>query len=617
KSTLNPYNRGYSFFVYGNLPMTVVRVAVEALNQPDPKILGRQFSALADLFTILLLYFTVSRMYDRKVGLLAALFSALTVMQIQQSHFFTTDLFVNAFAFLAIYFAVEIVNRDSKLENQEKNLEAGDFSNLQPAVSSSQIKNYLSLLFRNPAFLLSLGFGIAYGMALASKVNIYPLAILLPGAFAVRYFINRGEKDSQSGVPSAEDSTSSNSTQHKDIIPQRNGVGSANYWLLVTACLIAGGIATFISFRIFQPYAFNGVGLNPQWVSNIQEQRVQARGDADLPWNLQWARRSHLYSFENLTLWGLGLPLGILAWAGLLYMGWRILKGEWRHTLLWGWTAAYFLWQSLQFNPTMRYQLPIYPLLAMMAAWFVFELAKSNKTADESEPTPISRVRSIGAIAIGLAVVALTAIWAFAFQSIYIRDEPRIAASRWIYQNIPGPINVQIQTGGSTYNQPMPFQIDGTIQARQPYDASFTAQRDGIVDSVMLGHATNELASPSTLNLILSDAPNPTPDQALAAASLTADFSSNNDPRGDSYTLVFDNPIQVTKGNQYYLRFEIDSGALLLSGASITNETDYDYGLPFRVDSYDAFGGIYRGDLNLQVYWDDNADKLTRFVDTL
>ena len=109
-----------------------------------------------------------------------------------------------------------------------------------------------------------------------------------------------------------------------------------------------------------------------------QEQRVQAQGDADLPWNLQWARRSHLYSFTNLTLWGLGLPLGILAWAGFLYMGWRILKGEWRHALLWGWTALYFLWQSLQFNPTMRYQLPIYPLLAMMAAWFVFELAGLN-----------------------------------------------------------------------------------------------------------------------------------------------------------------------------------------------------------------------------------------------
>jgi YYY domain-containing protein len=461
-------------------------------------------------------------------------------------------------------------------------------------------------LFRNPYFLLSLGFGVAYGMALASKVNIYPLAILLPGAFMARYFLNKA----QSGVPAAGEDGSTNSTQH--IIPQRSGLDPANYWLLVTACLIAGGLAALISFRVFQPYAFDGLLLNKQWIANIQEQRVQARGDADLPWNLQWARRSHLYSFENLTLWGLGAPLGIVAWAGFLYMGWRILKGEWRHALLWGWTAAYFLWQSLQFNPTMRYQLPIYPLLAMMAAWFVFELARLNVRTFKR--LNLSRIL---AGVLGISVVALTAIWAFAFHSIYLRDEPRIAASRWIYQNIPGPINVQIQTGGSTYNQPLPFQIDGSIQAGQPYDTSFTAQRSGIVDGVTLGHAANEFASPSTLNLILSDAPNPTPDQALAAASLTADFSLNNDPRGDSYTLVFDKPIQVTKGNQYHLRFEIDSGALSVSGASISNETDYDYGLPFRVDGYDAFGGIYRGDLNLQVYWDDNAEKLIRFVDTL
>ena len=127
---------------------------------------------------------------------------------------------------------------------------------------------------------------------------------------------------------------------------------------------------------VFQPYTFDGLGLDPRWVADITQQRAQATGEADLPWNLQWARRSHLYSFTNLTVWGLGSPLLVLlAWAGFLTMGWRILKGEWRHALLWGWTAIYFLWQSLQFNPTMRYQLPIYPLLAMIAAWFVYELA--------------------------------------------------------------------------------------------------------------------------------------------------------------------------------------------------------------------------------------------------
>ena len=55
---------------------------------------------------------------------------------------------------------------------------------------------------------------------------------------------------------------------------------------------------------------------------------------------------------------------------------------------------------------------------------------------------------------------------------------------------------------------------------------------------------------------------------------------------------------------------------MTLAGATIANETDYDWTLPFRIDGYDAFGGMY-GDLNLQVYWDDNADKLTRFQDIL
>jgi hypothetical protein len=120
RSTLNPYNRGYTFFVYGNLPMTMVRIAMDAAHQTDLKSFGRQASALADLFTILLLYFIVSRMYGRRVGLLTSLFSALTVMQIQQSHFFTVDLFVNLFAFLAIWFAVEILNRDLNLRSENR-----------------------------------------------------------------------------------------------------------------------------------------------------------------------------------------------------------------------------------------------------------------------------------------------------------------------------------------------------------------------------------------------------------------------------------------------------------------------------------------------------------------
>ena len=579
-STLNPYNRGYSFFVYGNLPMTIVRITADATNQFDAKTLGRQFSALADLFTIFFLYLLVSRMYGRKVGLLASLFSALTVMQIQQSHFFTSDLFVNTFAFLAIYFAVAIVNRGSSIVNRKS-------------------------LISHPLFLLSMGFGFTFGMALASKVNIYPLAVLLPGAFALRYFITDRDNLIAGKLPQIE---SADGQEEPSTI---NRPQSTDYWLYIAIFLIVGGLAAFISFRIFQPYAFDGILPSEQWIANIQEQRVQAKGDADLPWNLQWARRNHLYSFTNLTVWGLGLPLGILAWIGFIYMGWRIIKGEWRHALLWGWTAAYFIWQSLQFNPTMRYQLPIYPLLAMMAAWFVFETPKIDSRILRNTYYVIRNLLAV-------TVIVLTAVWAFAFQSIYLRDEPRIAASRWIYQNIPGPINVEIQTpGDGTYNQPLPFPTDGFIQAGIPYNTTFIAQTDGVINSIKLGHASNALASPATVSLILSDTPDPLPEQVLATASLTADFSTVNDPRGDSHTLKLDKPIPAEKGQLYHLRFEVDSGMLFINGSTVVNETDYDYGLPFRIDGYDAFGGIYRGDLNLQVYWDDNADKLERFISTL
>jgi len=588
-STLNQYNRGFSFYVYGNLPMTITRIAAEATNQTNFKLFGRQMSALADLFAILFLYLVASRLYGRKVGLLTALFSSLAVMQIQQSHFFTVDLFVNTFEILAIYFAVAILDaRHAGMEKPEASI----------ANPQSLITNYASRFISEPLFLLSIGFGIAFGMALASKVNIIPLAVLLPGAFALRYFIT----DHKRIAPSLPES--------EDTVNRRSLI--TDYWLLIATCLIAGGLAAFISFRIFQPYAFDGIGLNQQWIDNLTEQRAQATGEADLPWNLQWARRSHLYSFENLTTWGLGLPLGILAWLGFLYMGWRILKGEWRHALVWGWTAIYFLWQSMQFNPTMRYQLPIYPMLAMIAAWAVLDAPKRFRFS-----RPYSAIR-IGMYAIGGIVLVLTALWAFAFQSIYTREEPRIGASRWIFENIPGPINVQIQKlGDATYSQPLPFPTGGFIEAGQPYDTTFTAQSTGIIDSVILGHAANTLASSSTLNLLLSEVPNPTPEQALTSASLTTSFAINKDLRGDRVTLKFNKPIAVTEGEQYYLRFELDLGTLVINGDNIANETDYDYTLPFRVDGYDAFGGIYRGDLLLQVYWDDNEEKLERFVTTL
>lgn len=144
------------------------------------------------------LYLLVSHLYGRRIGLLASLFSALTVMQIQQSHFFTVDLFVNAFAFLALLFAVAILeHKEQRLASweephQEFEAESGEATqdNSKPISLRSQIANF-RLIIGNPLLFFSVGFGLALGMAMASKINIAPLAIVLPAAFILRYLIQK------------------------------------------------------------------------------------------------------------------------------------------------------------------------------------------------------------------------------------------------------------------------------------------------------------------------------------------------------------------------------------------------------------------------------------------
>ncbi len=160
-----------------------------------------------------------------------------------------------------------------------------------------------------------------------------------------------------------------------------------------------------------------------------------------------------------------------------------------------------------------------------------------------------------------------------------------------------------------------------------PYIAPFSVSADvadsdlaafGPLKEVFLPHAAALTGSgPQTLTLSVATSPEALPEQVVATASVTEDFSPGNDLRGPSASFVFEAPVPLSFEQTYYLKLETAGGPLTLSGAAVANETDYDYGLPFRVDGYDGFAGIYRGDLNFQVYWDDNADKLARFTETL
>lgn len=629
-STLNPHNRGYGFYVYGTLPVFIVRHVAEWMSQgaaqaakylfengekgffaplmvglaatpnwagyDEITLVGRVFAALSDLGSIVLLYLIASRLYGRKVGLLAAAFSGLAVMQIQQAHFYVVDSFANFFIFLATFFAVEVMTGREDARFAFKGWES-----LLPMAFS-------------PLTLNVLGFGIALGAAAASKLNAAPLAILLPGALLMRYWMkaerpaDEAEKRIAEPAERAADETES---QIPNIEPRHRLSIEASLILL-----LLGAFFSVLAFRVFQPYAFSGPGFfgvrpNPQWVQNIADQRAQAGGDVDFPPALQWARRPLWFSGYNLLAWGLGWPLGLLAVAGFLYMGWRMLKGEWQpHLLLWGWTAFYFAWQSMQWNPTMRYQLPIYPLLAMFAAWFIFNGPRTAKYK--------LRINNFAYAILAILVLLSTFGWTFAFTRIYTREHSRVQATRWIFQNVPGPLNLKIQKDdGTVYNQPLPMPYGYVFAPGVPYDTQFTAFSSGEIKQITFGYAVDFTESgEQTLTVQLASDFAFAPESILTAATLTADFSPRGNPKGQSYTLTFDSPVMLDKNRTYSLRIQ-SSTLLAVSGASPIHETSWDDGLPLRMDGYDAYGGIYQGGLNFEMYWDDNQEKLDRFVGNL
>ncbi|MGB2957012.1 MAG: DUF2298 domain-containing protein [Anaerolineales bacterium] len=559
-STLNPNNQGHSFYVYGTLPIFMVRYLAEWLGftgYGSIYLVGRSLSAAMDLLSIILVFFIGTRLYNRKVGLIGAAFSAFAVLQIQQSHFFTVDTFSTFFTLLAVYFAVEVITaKDDQVD-------------------------LVSYLF----------FGIALGMAVASKINAAPVAITLPLAALIYW----------SKLPE-----------------ERKGQLAPKIFLY----LILAALVSLLAFRIFQPYAFQGpgffnFGLNENWVSGLKSLRAQTTGDVDYPPALQWASRPIWFSFKNMVLWGLGLPYGILAWSGFGLMGWKMFsERSWNpHLVIWGWTGFYFAWQSLQWNSTMRYQLPIYPLLAVFAGWILVELW--GKLQDS--PLQLLKIKvtapALRALiaAGGIFALLFTAGWAFSFSRIYTSPHPRVAATRWMFQNIPGPATLIIDTDDGSTQQLLTYPDGKIIQQESSWLTTFEMKEEGALTAVYFPEIINENPSvnPLTLEITLND------QEGVVLGSESGLFSFNLGKSEGQIKLSA--PVDLEAGKVYQLRVSVKdpAGAIILRGTGIANESSWDDGLPLRMDGYDPYGGVYRGGLNFEMYWDDNPEKLDRFISTL
>jgi YYY domain-containing protein len=414
--------------------------------------------------------------------------------------------------------------------------------------------------------------------------------------------------------------------------------------------LALAGVMSLITFRVTQPMSFRAVTgdttlvtfhPNQDWVDSIQVAQSESSGIGGGPPGDQWANRPTLvFPFVNMVLWGLGLPLGLMAWAGIAWAAWRCMRKdeEWRtHLIPLTWAAGFFVFMGTRWVMSIRYFLPIYPFMALWAAWGLYEFWKLSEVGEKSEvrspqsevenpssfvlrPSSAFRLPSsvlrLFAGALFLFVTLGTLAWAWGFVSgIYLRDNTRIQASRWIYQNIPAAFNVGFQTAeGGSHREPLPGAEGMQITADAPFTLQFTSPVTGTVTEVTVGHVHNANGEqiPGTLHVVL--AADPEGAQVLSQTDIQVEPTSS-DPRGGTFTAAFE-PAPVQKGMIYFLRFTAPQGGpLVVAGSAVANEA-WDEGLPLRLDGHDAFGGLYSG-LQIENRWGDDANKLQMFVDNL
>ena len=437
-SPLNPRNVGFDFFAYGTVPTTLLKGIAVALGQPSNatvNLMGRGLSALMDLGTIIFIFLIARGLYrDKRVGLLAALFYSLSALAIQYSHFFVVETFTTFFITGAIYWLVR-VQKHGGLWN----------------------------------FVLT---GVFFGLALASKLSIFTFALIVAVVGGYRIYLALRSRGASGDASASRPSRARAAISTEQVVVR----------------LVLAAVAAVVMFRIAQPDAFGGSSIlsfapAERWLQDLDETRRNVSGEVDTPPNHQWANRTPLlFPWQNMVLWGMGLPLGLAAWAGWGIAGWRILRRrEWVHLVPVTWVAVLFLQQGTQWVKSMRYFLPIYPMLALLAAWVLVwawdRARRGAATGTITLPTWAARPFRRGSAAPGNtltlnltsrgagvllgAVLVGTLLWAAAFAGIYMRQNTRVEASRWIYDNVaPGST-----IANEHWDDSLPVRLDG----KDPY----------------------------------------------------------------------------------------------------------------------------------------------------
>jgi hypothetical protein len=411
-SPLNP-----RFFAYGSLPLYLLKtVAVllaplsSVIRDPDNlHLIGRPLAALFDLGTVYLTYRLArivlsparSQGGQRGGAPFAAAFASVAVLSIQLAHFYTADTLLTFFVMLTLVLAAGVARG------------AG------------------------PGHQIALG--AALGLALATKISAIPLLLVVLVAHG-----NRQTADSKQ-------ETTRDPSKVSGHTPPTSGL--MRHASRVALTLAAAVVVLFLA----QPYAF--LDWQTFLADTIRESQI-AWGALDVPYTRQYTGTlPYVYTIWQTALWGLGLPLGVVAWTGLgaILVRW-LRRGAWTDTLLLAWAGPYLALVGLFHARYLRYMLPLVPVLCIVAAQFLSPRVHSLSSI------PRHRVSGIGY----WILVVGTLVYSVAFASIYAAPHSWISASKWIYRNVTAGSTLAVEDWDTAL--PLPLDVDGQARRISDYE---------------------------------------------------------------------------------------------------------------------------------------------------
>ncbi|HVO41540.1 MAG TPA: DUF2298 domain-containing protein, partial [Aggregatilineales bacterium] len=283
----------------------------------------------------------------------------------------------------------------------------------------------------------------------------------------------------------------------------------------------------------------------------------------------QWSGRiMYLYPWDNIVLWGMGLPLGLTAWVAWLIAAIQILRARpnWtRLALPVVWVLVYFAFVGHNWVTTMRYFMPIYPFLSVLAAWGLVTFASFTWRWLRAKRTVVRRLALAGGVALLVGVPAATALYAYMFVSIYKRPLTRVEASYWAMRNIPSAFSATLNTpDGRT--RLINWAVYGTVTTPSPAKRlmpgrvegdPFLVSQIGTIDRLVISHVQQVSGGPSIVPLHITIAFDANGNSPVLQADTRVDFSQSPDVA--DFTVLFDKSYAVTLGQQYFLVIGADA----------------------------------------------------------